>query len=163
MSNARDIIDSLGGTFGRDRGGDDSVIGLLKKTMVVTTHAFEADDDTQRQILFKNTTGHDLRLVAAEITLEATATEHADNFSVATVYHTDTPVSGTDKDPAVYSTDSDEDGTLTANTPGVMNLSATQADLVLADGEYAVLLYVGTAGDGVDLATGTIMLDYEFV
>lgn len=165
MTDIRDFISALGGTIGVDRGGDDMVNDCVtNKTVTVSMFAFEADDDNQRQVLFKNTTGYSLKLILAEITLEATATEDGTNYSDMEIYHTDTPASGTDLNPASWSTDSAAEGTLTANTPGAMTLNTTSSELVLPDGEYAVFFWDGTAGAaGLDIPIGTIFLEYEFV
>lgn len=163
------IVPRLAGTLAlpdaadENLSGEDVVHGMLRRQHLVTLHAFEADDDTQRQILFKNTAPYSLRLVTCELTPDAAVTADNTNYSVISVYHTDTPASGTDKLAAQATTEITGLDDLVAETPVNITLSATNANRIIAPDEYAVLLLDGTNGLGVDLPIGTMLLEWEIV
>jgi hypothetical protein len=166
MSDVADVMNALAGTLANDRGGLDIIKSLFNKHLTCPTPAFEADDNTQRVILFKNTTNHDLRLLSAEWTPDAAITASDTNYTIMNLYLTDTPASGTDKLAVTGRTTatgaSNPTGNITAETPEALVVTTTEADRILAAGEYIVLFCDGaTGGTGLDLPIGRMVLELE--
>ncbi len=167
MASIRSLIDRLSGTLGLAEENAPStpanvVNNLFKHVVVVSGFAFEADDNTQRQVLFKNPFDFDLRLVSAEFVPEAAVTAHDTNFSTVELAHQAAPA-GTLGDVAasMQTTITAGTGDWVANTPEALTKSSTFTDLILEAGHYAVVELDGTAGTGVDLPIGTWVLVYE--
>ena len=162
MTDAADIVNALGGTLANDRGGAPMVAALLTHLVSIHTLAFEADDNTNRRVIFKNTLDCDLRLVSAEYVADVAVTASDTNYTIMRVYHTDTPASGTDKVGAVAQTTvAAGTGNITADIPVALTV-ASDDDALLAPGEYAVWFTDGaTGGTGVDLPAGMLLLAYE--
>lgn len=161
MSSAQDFIARFGGTTGVPDGGESLVKNLFKRTMTFTVAAFEADDNTNRHVLWKNATDINLRVVGVEYIPDAAVTASDTNFSEINVYHEATPASGTDKLAATLSTTVAGPGDFVADTPEALNLSATEANKILEPDEYLVIEFDGTAGLGVDLPTARVIVTYE--
>jgi hypothetical protein len=161
MSSAQDFVSRFAGTTGVPDGGETLVKDFFKRVVVAHTPAFEADDNNQRVVVFKNPFTYDLRLIAAEWIPDAAVTADNTNFSVVNLYHTDTPASGTDKLALTASTTVAGTGNLTAETPETLTVSTTEANKILEPGEYAVWHNDGTNGTGVDLPIGRLVLVYE--
>jgi hypothetical protein len=164
MSSATDFLARFGGTVGNPDGGESLVKDLFKRVITVNTKALVADTSA-RDVVWKNPmTGVSLRLVDAEYIPDVAVTAHDTNFTVLNVYHVVTPASGTDKLAATASTTTTGTGNLVADTPEDLNLSATEANKILAPGEYIVWLTDGaTNGTGVALPVGHLVLTYEVV
>lgn len=162
MASIRSFISRFAGTAAlpEEAAAPGCANDLFKRVVMVTGFAFEADDNTQRQVLFKNACGYDLRLVSAEFVPEAAVTAHDTNYSTVELAHQANPA-GTLADPAaaMQTTVTAGTGDWVANTPEALTIDADEA--VLAAGEYAVVELDGTAGTGVDLPIGTWVLVYE--
>lgn len=166
MSNVSETLEALAGTLANDRGGLDLIKSLFSQHLTCPTPAFEADDNTQRVILFKNTTNHDLRLLSAEWTPDAAITASDTNYTIMNLYFTDTPASGTTHLAVTARTtatgSNNPTGNITAETPEALVVTTTEADRILAPGEYIVLFCDGaTGGTGLDLPIGRMVLELE--
>lgn len=161
MSSVKDFLKRLGSTVGLADGDVTLVKDLFKITSCVTALAFAADDDTQRQVLFKNSTAHRMRLLTAQFVPDAAVTASDTNYSTLTLIHTTTPASGTGTAASASTKITGGLGNLTAETPYSLTNTTTEADRWLEAGEYAVVLLDGTAGTGVDLPIGMWILTYE--
>jgi hypothetical protein len=155
MSN---VVDAFAGSVAQDRGGDTVAQGLFAIRVQQPLGPFEADDNTNVHILFKNDTGYSLVLQSAELIPTVAVTASDTNYSsvaiafgtagafVAAVTTIETSVTaGTDD--------------WVADTPEAFVVTTTLANATLANGEYVKLTYDGTAGAaGVDLPRCTAIL-----
>lgn len=163
VTSAKDIVNRFKGSTALPTEGDipGSANDVFKRQFVVTALAFEADDNTQRQLLAENPFGFDLRLISAKFVPEAAVTADNTNYSTIDVYHTDDPAGSLTGPAASGTTEITGLDDFVANTPVVIPLSSTEANKILPAGEYAVLALDGTAGVGVDLPVGVWSLVYE--
>lgn len=155
MSNITDILDKLAGTTGLDDGARTSIDGLFDVHVNIAGFAFEADDNTQRQLLFVNNTGGDLYLQSAQYTPEAAVTADNTNYSVVDLVVGAAPASASDVAATMQTTIAAGTGNWVANTPEALTPAATVALRTIANGESIVALLDGTNGTGVDLPIGT--------
>ena len=162
MTTAKDYVNRLGGTAAIDDGGVTLANDLHKQVVVVTGLEFTADDNTQRQVLWKNATAHAYRLISAEFVPEAAVTADNTNYSTVAIAHQAAPAAALgDVAASMQTSIAAGTGNWVANTPEALTLSATEADKVIAAGEYAVLELDGTEGTGVNLPVGVWVLVYE--
>lgn len=163
MTDVADVMNALAGTFANDRGGIDLIKALLSEHITSPTPTFEADDNAQRVVIFKNTTNYNLRLLSAEWIPDAAITASDTNYTIIHLYFTDTPASGTDKTAVTAQTTvTAGTGNITAETPEVLTVTSTEADRVLEPGEYIVWHNDGaTGGTGLDLPIGRLILELE--
>ena len=159
MSTAKDFVNKVAGTTAID-GGESLSAGIFRRTVAVTGFPFEADDNSQRQVLFKNTTGFNLRLVSAEYVPEAAVTADNTDYTTLDIAHQALPAGSLASPAAFQTTEITGTGDWVANTPVALTLGS-EADKILSDGEYALVELDGTTGVGVDLPIGVWVLDYE--
>ena len=81
MSNVSDTLEALAGTLANDRGGLDLIKALFAQHLTSTTPTFEADDNAQRVVIFKNTSNFNMRLLSAEWIPDAAITASDTNYT----------------------------------------------------------------------------------
>ncbi len=162
MSNVSDLLKSIAGTTALDRGGEDTINGLFD---VVVRYQHAAEDanagDTFNKNIFRNTTGQNLRLVSAQYIPDAALTSSDSVYLTLSVLK---GVAGTVTTSQASRTTQVTAGTgnWVADTPISLTLSATAANLVLADQEI-VCLDKAVASTGTKLVAGCLQLVYRRV
>lgn len=166
MTIVRDFVAKLAGTFGA---GDnlataESSAQACFDIYVRQNIALVAADASRSEFVFHNSTGYKLALISAKIISTGALTANGSNYAEITVSH---GTVGAFLSAATASTDSDVaaaaggTGDWVADTPETMLLSATQANIELAEGGFVKLLTDSTPGTGVAVPQYLLCLRYR--
>lgn len=164
MSNQSDALKALAGTLTNDRGGEATVQAL---TDVVVKYQHDAVDaaanTTFNKNIYRNTLGVDLRLVEAIYIPDAALTA-ADATKLTLSIKKGAAGAVTTEQATVNTATEGGGGTgdWVADTPEALTLSATAANLVLANNEI-VCVDKAVTGAGTALVAGCLQLKYRRV
>lgn len=159
MSQVLELIKAIAGTLGLDRGEETSAFALFDVPVVQPLGPFEADDNTNVHILWKNDTGYDLVLEEAELVPTVAVT--ADNTNYSTIAIAFGTAGSFTAAVTTLTTQITGTGDWVADTPEAFTVSTTLANRTLANGEYVKLTYDGTNGTGVDLPRCAAVLRFR--
>lgn len=159
MSNIKDTVDAFAGSIAQDRGQSDTAHALFDVQVCAPLGPFEADDNTNIHIVYKNDTGGALILDSAE--LMPTVAVTADNTNYSTVAIAFGTVGAFVAAVTTITTEITGTGNWVADTPEAFTVTSTLANRTLQDGEYVKLTYDGTNGTGVDLPRCSLILHFR--
>ena len=155
MTNIADLQNAVAGTIALDRGGEATVNQLFDIIVTLEKAAVDgaAGDATNRNA-WRNLLGCTVQLMEAQYVPDAALTAHDTNYATVSVLKGASAAVTTS---AAAKTTVVANGNWVADTPVTITLSATLANLQIADDEI-VALDIAKAGTGVAVPAGVLVL-----